>query len=206
MKYTREFYDNLQTAYDYFNEKLFENELPQAFMVCNRKKGAFGYYRPESFLNSDQEKIDEIGVNPDCLYMPIKELLATLAHEMTHKWTTLKGHKSRRGFHCKAWGEKMVSFDLQPVDAVTKQDALTGFKMCDRIIEGGIFDLTCDELLKIIKFDLTNVPEEKEKKKRNSNRVKYQCPICGEKVSGKKDIIVKCGNEECEDAVMEVVE
>jgi predicted SprT family Zn-dependent metalloprotease len=200
-KYTYEFYSNLQKAYDYFNERLFENELPQCFITSNRSKNALGYYRPDVFVDKDKNVIDEIAINPDYLDKTPKQILQTLVHEMCHKWQFFKGYKTRRGFHNKQWGEKMVAIGLQPIDAQTGEDKLTGFKMSDRILEGDIFDLESDKLLKTISFEFTNKlkEEDKVKKERKKNRVKYVCQVCGKEVSGKKDIKVICG--ECEEVM-----
>ncbi|MBE0194169.1 sprT domain-containing protein, partial [Klebsiella michiganensis] len=40
---TPETYDELQRAYDFFNEKLFSNELPPCLITLQREKRTYGY-------------------------------------------------------------------------------------------------------------------------------------------------------------------
>jgi hypothetical protein len=192
-KYTIEFYSNLQKAYDYFNKELFQDELPQCVIVCNRKKNVLGYHCPNVFKDNDQNNISEIALNPDHFNRDSKEILSTLAHEMAHLLMFVKGNGTKKGFHNKQWGEAMLQIGLQPLDTETGEEKLTGFKMTHRIIEGDLFDLVSDKLLEMISFDFVNISEEeKPKKERKKNKNKFQCPVCGIEVSGKGEIRLKC--------------
>src|SRR5699024_9851145 len=44
MKPTSEAYDELQIAYDHFNEHLFNNALPQCLITLQREKRTYGYF------------------------------------------------------------------------------------------------------------------------------------------------------------------
>jgi len=205
MKYTQDFYGNLQTAYDFFNEELFENTLPQCMVTLNRKNKCVGYYCHKVFTNKDGEVIDEIALNPDYLSKQTpKQLLSTLIHEMVHLLMTVRGVKGKKGHHSQEFCEFMIGIGLQTIDSETGENITSGGKkVSDYIIDGDLFDLTCDKLLETVTFDLVNLPNEEVKKPRVSNRTKYVCKHCGTDVSGKKGIVVKCGNPECQDEVME---
>lgn len=197
IKFTKEFYDNLQIAYDFFNEQLFNGELPQCLVTLNRKNGAYGYFKRNAFTNSACENIHEIALNPSEFNRPIKEILSTLVHEQCHLLCYHKGYVMKRGGHGKQWCQMMKDIGLQPIDATTGLDIESGgAKVSHRIIEGDLFDMVCDKLLEKIKFDLTNVPEVKEKPARKSNKVTYICPECECEISAKKDqeINIICGN------------
>ncbi len=203
-QYTQTFYNNLQYSYNYFNEHLFNSELPQCLITCNRKNKALGYYSPFRFTDSDNSTIDEIAINPDNLNRPIKDILSTLAHEMCHLWVNFKALNSgRRGFHNQAWADKMRSVGLTPVDAKTGEDKDTGFSMTHKIIDGDIFDKECDKLLELIKFDLVNVEVVKEKKEKKKTKFNYVCPQCEQTVIGKENANILCGECNCQ---MEVEE
>lgn len=56
-------------AYQYFNEKLFGNNLPEVLITLNRKKKARGTFRFENLVdrNNPNNLISEIYMNPDFL-------------------------------------------------------------------------------------------------------------------------------------------
>lgn len=194
-KYTKELYSNYQIAYDFFNEKLFNSELPQALVTLNRKTGLYGYHKKNAFTNNNNENINEIALNPDCFDRPIKEILATLAHEQVHLLCDHRGYVSRKGFHSKQWGGIMLEIGLQPISAKTGEDADSGAKMHHRIIENGLFDKVCDKLLEEITFDIVNILEIKEPKEKKVSKICYICPECNDEVYGKigKERTIICG-------------
>jgi predicted SprT family Zn-dependent metalloprotease len=197
-KLTKEFYDSLQYAYDYFNEKLFDSELPsQTLITLNRKTNVLGYYKRNAFTNKDCENICEIALNPDGFNRPIKEVLSTLVHDMCHLLCDVRGYVSRKGHHSKQWCALMKDLcGLQPVSCKSGEDFNDGgAKMTHRILDGDIFDLACDELLEEITFDLTNIVEIKEKKEKKITKFIYICPECHEEVTAKKDnLTLICGS------------
>jgi predicted SprT family Zn-dependent metalloprotease len=196
-QYTQEFYTNLQTAYNYFNEKLFQSELPQCMVTLNRKNNAKGYFCPQVFaqLTDPLNFIAEISLNPDHFTRPIKEILSTLVHKMCHLWCEIRGYKSRKGFHSKQWVIKMKEIGLTPIDknGVEKESAA---QMTHKINEGDLFDTICDKLLEEIKFDLVNLPNQKEKKEKEKTRFKYFCENnCDDaEFTGKRDLKVICAS------------
>jgi hypothetical protein len=205
-QYTRELYNNLQTAYDYFNQELFQNELPpQSLITLNRKTKTFGYYCKNKFTNSENENICEIALNPDYFDRPIKEILSTLVHEQVHLLCECRGYVSRKGHHSKQWCEIMrQQCGLQAVSCKNGEDCDTGgAKMTHRIIEGDLFDTVCDKLLEEVTFDLTNIVEIKEKKEKKINKVHYVCiENSDHEVTGKPGMKVICG--ECSTEMKEV--
>jgi hypothetical protein len=50
-KPTDQAYEELQCAYDYFNEKLFDGKLPPCLITLQRKPRTLGYYAPNNFTN-----------------------------------------------------------------------------------------------------------------------------------------------------------
>lgn len=194
-KYTQDFYDKMQHSYDYFNENLFENELPQCMITLQRKSGAYGYYKKNAFTNSENENIAEIALNPNEFNRPIKDILSTLVHEQAHLLHDIRGYVSRRGFHSKHWCEIMKGIGLQPITMKGEDCDTGGAKMSHRILEGDIFDSTCDDLLKEITFDLTSILEIKEKKEKKTTKFIYVCPECNEDVTCKRnDKRIICGD------------
>lgn len=59
-------YQTLQQAYDWFNEQLFGNALPNCLITLHGKSDRqLGYYSPERFNDrTDKTNADELALNP----------------------------------------------------------------------------------------------------------------------------------------------
>ncbi len=147
MKPTKSAYAELQTAYDYFNSHLFDDELPQCLITLQREKQTYGYFSASRFVSKGGDSTDEIALNPAYFAIcPPEEVMQTLVHEMVHLWQHHFGKKGRGGYHNKEWAEKMESLGLMPSSTGKEGGQKTGDKMADYIIEGGHFERLCKEL------------------------------------------------------------
>lgn len=148
-KPTLETYNELQVAYDFFNQQLFDNTLPSCLITFQREKQTLAYFNKSRFVNRhDQTLTDEIAMNP--VYFSIRsisETLSTLVHEMVHLWQYHFGTPGRGGYHNKEWGDKMESIGLGPSDTGKPGGKRTGDCMDHFIITGGKFDLACQKLI-----------------------------------------------------------
>lgn len=154
---TEEFYLELQTAYDWYNSKLFNNTLGNCIITINREKKTKGYYSCSRFLKrkEDNIKVDEISLNPEYFAIQsVKVTLSTLVHEMVHKWQFDHGAPGRSRYHNKQWAAKMESIGLIPTDTGVEGGKKTGDCMTHYIIAGGKFDTVTNDLLNT-HFDLT---------------------------------------------------
>jgi predicted SprT family Zn-dependent metalloprotease len=115
IKPTKETYDQIQQAYDYLNRALFRSELPNCLVTLQRRNRAYGYFSGDRFGRSDGLVTDEIALNPRHFHnRPVKEVLATLAHEMAHLWQHHHGKPGRGRYHNREWAERMKTIGLQP--------------------------------------------------------------------------------------------
>src|SRR5690349_18976322 len=64
IKPTKETYERLQQAHEYFNKALFGGTLPNALITFQRRKGTFGYFAGGRFQNETGQEADEIALNP----------------------------------------------------------------------------------------------------------------------------------------------
>lgn len=145
---TKETYNELQQAYDFFNKTLFELKLPPCLITLQRQKSTYGYFSGKRFVNSDGKKTDEIAMNPSFFAIrSIPETLSTLAHEQCHLWQEHYGKPGRGRYHNLEWAEKMESLGLMPSSTGQEGGKRTGDHMSHYIISGGAFDLACNELL-----------------------------------------------------------
>ncbi|MET7038814.1 SprT-like domain-containing protein [Elizabethkingia miricola] len=154
MKPTLEFYNLFQFIYDYLNENLFLNQLPNCMIVITRKNRTFGYYSKERWVNKEKLMTDELAINPMFFSKyPLIEMLQTMGHEMCHLWQDHFGRASRRSYHNKEWGNKMISIGLMPSNTGKPGGKKTGQQMMDYPIENGIFIKTCAEMIKSPLFE-----------------------------------------------------
>jgi hypothetical protein len=208
-------YSEWQTAYDYFNDRLFGGKLPECIISLDSKgPRTMGYFASERFVNASGDVSDVLAMNPQhFLRRSIIETLSTLAHEMCHVWEYHYGDKkSRRTYHNREWGEKMESIGLMPSNTGLPGGKKTGQQMTHYIIEGGPFETICKELLannfkiswadRFIPIKFLAPPGEpggkpepgKGAEPKIKSKNKYTCAECGASVWGKPDLNIICGH------------
>ncbi|MGD9605526.1 MAG: SprT-like domain-containing protein [Bacilli bacterium] len=149
LKPTNQVYEPLQKAYDFFNQELFNNELPDCLITLRSiKSGVLGYYWDSCFASTNDEITDEIAMNAKYFgTRSLDEVLATLVHEMVHLWQQHFGKPSRRTYHNKEWAKKMKDVGLQPSSSGKLGGDETGQSMHHYIIDNGVFFITIKKLL-----------------------------------------------------------
>lgn len=145
---TTQAYQELQYAYDYFNEHLFGGELPNTLITLQRGKRTFGYFSPSRFTGKSE--VSELAMNPDYLgSRSLFDTLSTLAHEMAHVWRHYSKDKpSRGGYHDTIWANKMEEIGLMPTDTGREGGKRTGQKVTHYIMKDGAFERCVYALLK----------------------------------------------------------
>ena len=137
---TEQTYTELQTAYDWFNQRLFQSKLPACLITLQRQKRTMGYYSRDRFVDSSGEKADEIAMNPE--YFAIQtphEVMSTLAHEMAHLWQDHFGKPGRGRYHNQEWAIKMEEIGLIPSRTGQPGGEKTGDQMDHYIDRRGSF-------------------------------------------------------------------
>lgn len=221
-KPTMQIYSELQYAYDFFNQALFANQLPECIILLyNKEKRVCGYYSKGRFKNSQDKECDAIALNPQYFEKHnIIEVMQTIVHEMCHMWQAHFGERrSLRSYHNKEWGEKMESVGLMPSHTGKPGGKKTGQKMADYPIEGGLFLQVCERLI-TPEYDLSwhdrfgikpvSTPssgdevtgEPLESPSNKSNRAKYTCSSCQTNVWGKHGLSIVCG--ECQQIFVQI--
>lgn len=207
MALTGKHYNNLDTAFGYFNKHLFGNQLPEIILTMVRKKNCMGYHHTDRFNATDTKQgVTEISLNPDYFAEPRTptDVLSTLVHEMVHAQHYIVGEPSRKGYHNKEWGSLMKSIGLYPSNTGEEGGKETGQRMSHYVIEGGEFEKVCGAFL--IKhgnpFLVYSEESTAEAKEKNKTRYKFTCPDCLANAWAKKEAQLMCGVDE----VMLIVE
>lgn len=145
---TGELYPEFQQAYKFFNQRLFDGQLPYVLITLQRKHSSEAYWSPSRFAAVSGKLTGELAMNPRYLAVrsPV-EILSVLVHEQVHVWQTYFGKASRRGYHNRQWADKMKEVGLYPssTDAIGGDE--TGEHMGHYIIDGGPFEIAAKELI-----------------------------------------------------------
>lgn len=145
---TTQAYAELQQAYDHFNARLFNGQLPQCLLTLQREKKTCGYFSAQRFGDQQGQRVDEIALNPAYFAVePLQEIMQTIVHEMVHLWQFHFGKPGRGRYHNDEWADKMQSIGLMPSSTGAPGGRRTGDHMGDYMIAGGKFDLACQALL-----------------------------------------------------------
>jgi hypothetical protein len=197
-------YGNLQLAYDYFNNALFDNELPACLLVFGRdQKNCYGYFHAEQWENAEdkKQKCHMISLTPMHLSRPLQDVFGTLVHEMAHLWQQEFGKPSKNGYHNREWADRMIDLGLYPSSTGAEGGKETGPKVSHYIVKGGPYQKAFQAIPDEISLPWIGAANTR-KKKVDRNKVKYICLGCNGKVWGKPGMSIVCG--ECDEQYEEV--
>jgi predicted SprT family Zn-dependent metalloprotease len=189
---TKRTYDDFDSAYAYFNKRLFGGRLPTCLITVRPHRGAYGYFSCERFGSRDGKEVhDEIALNIRHFEKRTPcEIMSTLVHEMTHLEQAHFGSPSRNGYHNKEWAGLMERVGLVPSDTVAPGGKRTGQRMTHYVAEEGPFARAfAARDFKVPYFDRYGESETTRKKR----KVAYTCEVCEDKVWGKPEVRPHCG-------------
>jgi predicted SprT family Zn-dependent metalloprotease len=189
---------DFQTAFDFFNRKLFGNSLPQVMVTLQRHAKARGYFAPERFHSrGNKTTVHEIALNPDTFCDESDErILSTLVHEMNHLWQQVHGRAPRRCYHDKQWAGKMKEVGLQPTTTGGPDGKEVGQSVTHFVIAGGPYARAYKELAaKGLKLKWESpAPMAAEAKAKAESKTKYTCPTCEQNAWAKPGALLICGD------------
>lgn len=191
---TRHEYNTLDFAYEFFNTRLFNNQLPPCLMTLNRHPKAKGYFCADRFQHREQDqKTAEIALNPDTFpHRTDLEIFSTLVHEQVHLWQHSWGKASRPGYHNKEWAEKMQSVGLMPSSTGAPGGARVGQHMTHYIVADDAFESAAQELL-ARGFKLSWQSPALQGHAPTTTRAKFTCPACQQQAWAKPRARLVCG-------------
>lgn len=211
-------FKSLDDIFTYYNQELFNAELPQCIINMSRLTGAAGFYSPDRWKESNKNEnvVDEISINPDHMNRPDLAWHSTLVHEMCHLWQFKFGKPSRSNYHNKQFSVKMEEVGLITSQTGYEGGARTGQGMTHYVQEGGAFQIAFLKLVedenyksrlffvpnkRKVEASVTEKPENGTDGKNGSeggddepkkkSKIKYSCS-CGCNVWGKANLSFKC--------------
>lgn len=185
-----------QAAYDYFNKAVFavafEEPLPHAVLNFSRKGHANAFFAPDRWRDvRDGSLLAEISMCPEATDRPLKDVFATLCHEMAHFKDQLDGKPGKNGYHARTWFKYMKQIGL-PGRALSASKVAVSHD----VEPGGLFERAFEQMPESIKLPFVgSVKWQKVKKPTLQGvRFKYVCVSCGEHVRGKAELNIRCGD------------
>jgi hypothetical protein len=138
---TKRTYDDFDSAYAYFNKRLFGERLPTCLITVRPHRGAYGSFSPERFgAHGGPETLDEIALNIKHFQQRTPmEIMSTLVHEMVHLEQQHFGHPSRSGYHNREWADLMERVGLTPSDTGAPGGRRTGQRVSHFVRDDGPF-------------------------------------------------------------------
>lgn len=145
---TQETYADLNRAFRFFNERLFDGRLQPSLITLRARGRTNGYFSSERFVHADGRRSHEIALNPEMFAcFTIERSLSTLVHEQVHQIQFQDGTASRRGYHNTDWADRMEAIGLMPSTTGRPGGARTGEMVTHYLIPGGRFLVAVRELL-----------------------------------------------------------
>jgi predicted SprT family Zn-dependent metalloprotease len=190
-------YDELTVAYDHFNARLFDGQLPKCLITMQRKGKTFGYFAGARFATHDGTEVtDEIALNPAHFRSrSIGQSLSTLVREMVHLQQYHHGKPSRAGYHNRQWATLMRLVGLVPSSTGTPGGKQIGQHVGHYVEPGGRFERACQALLAggfVLPY--ADIGQDGEaRKKKAASKTKYICPGCAANAWAKPETQLVCG-------------
>ncbi len=197
MKPTQAQFAAYQQIFDYFNQRLFDNRLPDCMLSFSRRRRSShslftaGQWREEagSVTSEMSLNLKQLGEGE-----PI-EVIAVLVRQMVHLWQERYGQPSRNGYFNRQWAEKMETIGLIPTATGMPGGRRTGQGVKHYILAEGQFTQAFLEIPETYLWPFRPEGFEGGKNEERSLKVMYRCAGCGIKVWGKRGIglVCECG-------------
>lgn len=199
----------LEDAFEKLNEELFTGELETPVITLQSSRNTYGHFTVGKVWRAEQAKLNEINISVEHLDRDIKNIMATLVHEMVHYYcqqnnisdTSQNGRYHNKNFKREAEARGLIISKGKSIGwSVTEP----GKKLISIIEKYNItkpIDMNRDgETIWFIgkgtegngdKDGAGDGGEEQPNKKKTSTR-KYICPGCKNSFRATKDINVLC--------------
>jgi hypothetical protein len=184
-----------QQIFDYFNQTLFENQLPAGMLSYSRRRhSSHTLFTAGQWEGEAGSTTSEISLNLKQLREgEPHEILATLVREMVHLWQEMYGNPSSTGYYNREWAEKMEEVGLIPTDTGLPGGKRTGKRIEHFIEPAGRFEQAFHKLPETCLWPFR--PAAHQKSEKYTLKAMYRCTGCGAKLWGKggQEILCGCG-------------
>lgn len=187
----------LEELFDQFNEYLFNNEVEKPIITISPDitGGAYGWCTTQKIWKSSEEEYYEINICAEHLNRPIKEVCATLIHEMVHLHNignNIKDTSANGRYHNKKFKETAEAHGL-----IIEKIPSYGWTKTSLQVSTAEW---IDENVTIEGFNLARTKTKKHTKTRSKYRY-YMCPCCDKKFYTVATIHATC--EDCHETFIQ---
>ena len=179
--------ETLKSMFEYFNRKYFDSKLtePVITIQSDPKRKAYGWFTTYKAWHDDMTKGSnyEINVTAETLNRPIKEVGATLLHEMIHlhcQENNIKDTSRGGSYHNSKFKEEATKHGL-----IVSYDSKIGWSTSELADEKDVEHFERITIRRII-------PDKANKAKKPS--YKHTCPCCGNIARTTKYIRLICAD------------
>lgn len=183
--------EKLNNLFDKFNFEYYDSKLQRPMITVSPDTvNAYGWITTWKAWkeDNDEDGYYEINICAEYLNRDMKEICATLLHEMVHLWNLQNGIKdtSRNGtYHNKKFKDTAESHGLM----ISKHEKY-GWTITDLNKETETFI----ENLKLEKFNLYRTKKQKGSVASKKSSLKYTCPDCGMSVRATREVRIICAD------------
>ena len=187
--------EELYRIFDILNNEYFDGELVQPMITLQKQKpNNYGHFIEEQTWCSldDDNKWNEININPINLDRNVEDIVGVLLHEMVHYWNSTHGINDCSGIR----HNKKFKAKAEEVGLLVENDESIGYGITDISDDLKYF---IDNTIKpnkdafSIYMDLGYTDDDKETKPRKKTQFKYICPKCGMVAKAKTGLNIICG-------------
>ncbi len=180
----------LEKMYYELNQDKFDGKLPEVIITIQSSPRAYGHVTTSKVWNNNNDKYYELNISAESLNRDIKEITATMLHEMVHIYHLI--NKIQDTSRNKTYHNKKFKAKAEEVGLIIQHDPKIGYSITS----------ASKDLIKYIKekkwkkIDLnreTIIPNKDGKNgKKTSSTRKYICPACGLSVRATRDVKIMC--------------
>ncbi|MBW4590117.1 hypothetical protein G7B40_039885 [Aetokthonos hydrillicola Thurmond2011] len=176
-----------EQAFEYFNEKLFENRLPPCILNLNAKGRSWGYFKKDIWKGEKDTPHHEICLNPWLLSQEGDLIFQMLVRCMVHLWEHTHGEPSKITRYCSVeFTQKMQEIGLPCEEAC-------GLNLKHKVDENGKYAAVRPVAIR----DFFPLQSQVELEKPRKTRIKYECPMCGFSAMASSRGKLFCHTESC---------
>ena len=200
----------LEKIYTTLNHDKFDGELETPIITIQSSISTYGHVTVSKVWKNVDVTQYELNVSAEYVDRPIKNVVSTLLHEMTHIYNLMHGIQdtSRNGqYHNKRFKEKAESVGLvishderngwshtQPSEELTVYIQEKKWKDITLVRSNGVYIPSDPEDESQGDSESSGSSEDGRKIRKPSSTRKYICPACGQSIRATKVVNIICGD------------
>lgn len=191
MNYISDVITEMSRWFNMFNEKYFENKLPDAIITVQKaKSNNYGHFTLDKVWKSMDDESYEINIAAHSLQRNVEDIAGTILHECLHCYHKINDIKDFSGkIH-----NRKFKLAAEKLGFIVTQSKQCGWGHTE--IDGDLKEFIINDIkpnAEIFKYARI-VSVEKPKKEKKKIMFKYICPQCELECKAKENVLIKCSH------------